>query len=73
MFLEVSENVKGDFFFLKLFSTQQNFVLIKVDLAFADHKLNVAKLVGYFCLFIVATGCQSERRPQKSYLLWGIV
>ena len=28
-------------------------------------------LVGYFRLFIVATGCPSERRPQKTVICYG--
>ena len=28
-------------------------------------------LVDYFCLFIVATGCPSDRRPQKTVSCYG--
>ena len=36
------------------------------------HEIIIFRLIDYFRLFIVATGCPSERRPQKTVNCYGV-
>ena len=37
----------------------------------SSYRLKIGILIDYFRLFIVATGCPSERRPQKTVSCYG--
>ena len=44
---------------------------LKGEGGYCNNRGRIYALVGYFRLFIVATGCPSERRPQKTVNCYG--